>query len=177
MHRGLNQAFPYLSSASAQWSKDAGARQAAMNFGKLHMDGMAALVKLGESHGGGLAGILVGVIETYVEAGLITTADRKRLIDLFEAFRDPDRAKAGKKIVDIHAAAVADAGSSPVALAVSSVAASACGADTTFGSFTNGFITGYADAAGTLVGSAGGPLGAASTGVMASTVAEQALTS
>lgn len=177
MHHDPKQAFPFpiVSGAAAQWSKDANARQAALDFGKLHMDGMASLAKLGESHGGGLAGILVGVIEAYLEAGLITAPDRERLIDLFEAFREPDRAKAGSRIVAIHAAAVADADSSPAALAVSSVAVSACQAVTTFNSFTNGFLTGYADAAGTLVGTAGGPLGAASTGVTASMLAEHAL--
>ena len=156
MHQGLSKAFPFLSGAGAQWNKDTKARQAAINIGKLHMDGMASLAKLGESHGGGLAGILVGVIEVYHEAGLITAADRKRLIDLFEAFREPDRAKAGSRIAAIHAAAVADSESSPAALAVSSVAVTAS-QDFTFGSWRSGWLTGYADTMGTLVGSAGGP--------------------
>lgn len=175
-NRDSKQAFPFpvASGASATWSKDANARQAALDFGRLHMDGMASLAKLGDSHGGGWAGILVGVIEAYLQAGLITASDRERLIDLFEAFREPDRAKAGSRILAIHAAAVADAGSSPAALAVSSVAVSACQV-VTFNSFTNGFLTGYADAAGTLIGTAGGPIGAASTGITASMLAEHAL--
>jgi hypothetical protein len=136
---------------------------------------MASLVKLGESHGGGLAGIIVGVIEAYLKAGLITASDRERLIDLFEAFREPDRAKAGSRIVAIHAAAVADAESSPAALAVSSVAVSSTQAPVTFGgSWSGGFLTGYADTMGALVGSAGGPLGGLSTSIMASTVVDHA---
>jgi hypothetical protein len=177
MHHDPKQAFPFsvISGATTHWSKDANARQVALDFGKLHMDGMASLAKLGESHGGGLAGIIVGVIEAYLEAGLITASDRERLIDLFEAFRELDRSKAGSRIVAIHAAAVADAESSPAALAVSSVAVSSIQAPVTFGgSWKAGFLTGYADAAGTLVGTAGGPIGAASTGIMASTLADHA---
>jgi hypothetical protein len=153
------------------WTKDASARQTALDFGKLHMEGMASLAKLGEGHGGGMGGILVGVMEAYLAAGLITAADRTRLIDLFEAFRDPDQAKASSRITAIHANAVADPDASPAAIAVSSVAASAreVVADS---AWTNGFLTGYADAAGTLIGTAGGPLSAASTGIAASTLAE-----
>jgi hypothetical protein len=62
-----------------------------------------------------VAGILVGVIEAYLEANLIIASDRERLVDLFEAFREPDRAKAHSRIVAIHAAAVADSESSPAA--------------------------------------------------------------
>ncbi len=166
--------FPWVFGPGTTWSKDAGARQSALDFGRLHIEGMRALEKLGAPHGGGLAGILVGVIEAYLAEGLITAADRARLIDLFEAFRDPDEAKATSRINAIHRAAVADPDASPAALAVSSVAASAR-EPVTFNSWSNGFITGYADAAGSLIGTAAGPLGVASTGVGASMLADQLL--
>ena len=164
--------FPWAVGPSTAWSRDAGARQAALDFGRLHTDGMAALEKLGAPHGGGLAGILVGVIDAYLAEGLITAADRTRLIDLFEAFRDPDRAKGASRIAAIHAAAIADPDASPAALAVSSVAAHVTAPGPTFNSWKAGFITGYADAAGSLLGTAGGPLGTASTGVSASMLAD-----
>jgi len=164
--------FPWVVGPTTRWSRDAAAREAALDFGRLHMDGMAALEKLGAPHGGGLAGMLVGVIEAYLAEGLITAADRTRLIDLFEAFRDPDRANGGSRIAAIHAAAVADPDASPAALAVSSVAASVTAPGPTFNSWTAGYITGYSDAAGSLLGTVGGPLTTASTGIAASTLAD-----
>ncbi len=165
--------FPWVGGPSSQWSRDAGARRAALDFGRLHMDGMAALEKLGAPHGGGLAGILVGVIEAYLAEGLSPAPDRARLLDLFEAFRARDRANGASRIAAIHAAAVADPDASPAALAVSSVAASVTAPGPTFNSWTAGYLTGYADAAGSLLGTAGGPLGAASTGISASMLADQ----
>lgn len=152
------------------WGTDSDARQTAKDFGRLHMDGMAQLAKLGEPHGGGLHGILVGMIEAYLSAGLISASDRTRLIDLFNAFRDRDQTKATARINAIHAAALADPEATPAAIAVSSVAASA--RDPALNnSWTNGFLTGYADAAGSLAGTIAGPGGVISTGIMASTLA------
>lgn len=168
--------FPLSTGAAMSWGTDAAARQTAKDFGKLHMDGMAQLAKLGEPHGGGLHGILVGVIEAYLSAGLISDSDRTRLIDLFDAFRDRDEVKATKRINAIHEAALADPKATPAAIAVSSVAVSA--RDPAINSaWTNGFLTGYADAAGSLVGTGGGPGGVISTGIMASTLAEHTLVS
>ena len=164
--------FPFsVAGLASSWATDSSSRQQALDFGRLHVEGMASLRRIGAAHGGGRHGMIVGVIEGLVAAGIITAADRVRLIELFEAFLEKDPAKAIAAIKAVHAAAVADPDASPAALAVSSVAVAVI-EPATDSNLVDGVLIGYADATGSLVGTAGGPAGAASTGIQASMLAE-----
>ena len=103
---------------------DAEARQVALAAGETHAKGLKAFWALSDFHGGGVIGGALGLLAEYHRQDVISSSDLLRLQGLFEAFRTGDRQAAMRRSVEIHNDALADPNATPLALGLTSIAAS-----------------------------------------------------